>query len=133
MYGGRELSCDFFFILLFVYFLLFSFYFLFFAPFVFSLYSFCFHIVHFHFLFFSYSFFFHFISLFEMKLNKNHVGVSWSCRLSTKVNWQFNDMLKLMSWLIKLVNDFTVNETLFQNVTKFLSMIYQNNTKMPWK
>ena len=56
-----------------------------------------------------------------------------SCSLSTKVNWNFDDILKIHLTRINNANIFTIHEYLIYNVMKILPTIYQNNPKVPGK
>ena len=57
-----------------------------------------------------------------------------SCSLSTKVNRPFYDIVKVLVVIIPNVNIFfTTYETLFENVTTILPIIYQNKTEMSGK
>ena len=47
-----------------------------------------------------------------------------SCSLSTKVNWNFYDMIKVRF----IVNIFTIYESLLLNVMKILQTILKNKT-----
>ena len=55
-----------------------------------------------------------------------------SCRLNSKVDRPFYDLVKIRVVIIYNVNIFTIYET-FENVIKILPITYQNKTKMPGK
>ena len=56
-----------------------------------------------------------------------------SCNLSTKVNRNFCDIVKIRLTMADNVNIFTICESLLQKVIKILQIIYQNKSKVPGK